>query len=154
MLYVGRLQTAHGTRVTHRRASLRSMLRSVLSLTDKIRDVKPNNLILSYLSRMLGSRLDAWFSLRMLGSLVRNFKNSPPGLTQAVLARPRAGITPDITAPTRVGRPAQAAGAPPQPPRYTMMDVKTLSGANELYHEGPHARQHRRGRRCRSGRGG
>jgi hypothetical protein len=26
-----------------------------------------------------------------------------------------------------------------------MMDVKTLSGANELYHEGvgPHARQHR-----------
>ena len=38
--------------------------------------------------------------------------------------------------------PAQAAGAPPQPPRYTMvtpwytmMDVKTLSGANELYHE-------------------
>ena len=41
--------------------------------------------------------------------------------------------------------PAQAAGAPPQPPRYTMMDVKTLSGANELYHEGPHARQRRRG---------
>jgi hypothetical protein len=41
--------------------------------------------------------------------------------------------------------PAQVAGAPPQPPRYTMMDVKTLSGANELYHEGvgPHARQHR-----------
>ena len=66
-------------------------------------------------------------------------------LPQAVLARPRAGITPDITAPTRVGRPAQAAGAPPQPPRYTMMDVKTLSGANELYHEGPHARQRRRG---------
>ena len=63
----------------------------------------------------------------------------------AVLARPRAGITPDITAPTRVGMPAQAAGAPPQPPRYTMMDVKTLSGANELYHEGPHARQRRRG---------
>jgi hypothetical protein len=26
-----------------------------------------------------------------------------------------------------------------------MMDVKTLSGANELYHEGPHARQRRRG---------
>jgi hypothetical protein len=52
-------------------------------------------------------------------------------------------------APTRVGMPAQAAGAPPQPPRYTMMDVKTLSGANEhaneLYHEGPHARQRRRG---------
>jgi hypothetical protein len=48
-------------------------------------------------------------------------------LPQAVLARPRAGITPDITAPTRVGMPAQAAGAPPQPPRYTMMDVKTLS---------------------------
>jgi hypothetical protein len=24
------------------------------------------------------------------------------------------------------------------------MDVKTLSGANELYHEGPHARQRRR----------
>jgi hypothetical protein len=34
-------------------------------------------------------------------------------LPQAVLARPRAGITPDITAPTRVGMPAQAAGAPP-----------------------------------------
>ena len=65
-------------------------------------------------------------------------------LPQAVLARPRAGITPGITAPTRVGMPAQAAGAPPQPPRYTMMDVKTLSGANELYHEGPHARQRRR----------
>jgi hypothetical protein len=28
--------------------------------------------------------------------------------------------------------PAQAAGALPQPPRYTMMDVKTLSGTNEL----------------------
>ena len=65
-------------------------------------------------------------------------------LPQAMLARPRAGITPGITAPTRVGMPAQAAGAPPQPPRYTMMDVKTLSGANELYHEGPHARQRRR----------
>jgi hypothetical protein len=26
-----------------------------------------------------------------------------------------------------------------------MMDVKTLSGANELYHEGPHARQRQRG---------
>ena len=44
-------------------------------------------------------------------------------LPQAVLARPRAGITPDVTAPTRVGMPAQAAGAAPQPPRYTMMDV-------------------------------
>jgi hypothetical protein len=65
-------------------------------------------------------------------------------LPQAVLVRPRAGITPGITAPTRIGMPAQAAGAPPQPPRYTMMDVKMLSGANELYHEGPHARQHRR----------
>jgi hypothetical protein len=52
-------------------------------------------------------------------------------LPLAVLARPRAGITPDITAPTRVGMPAQAVGAPPQPPRYTMMDAKTLSGANE-----------------------
>ena len=48
--------------------------------------------------------------------------------------------------------PAQAAGAPPQPPRYTMMDVETLSGANELYHEGPHARQRRR--RWRSGAAG
>jgi len=70
-------------------------------------------------------------------------------LPQAVLARPRAGITPDVTAPTRVGMPAQAAGAPPQPPRYTMMDVKTLSGANQRavprLHEGPHARQRRRG---------
>ena len=70
-------------------------------------------------------------------------------LPPAVLARPRAGITPDVTAPTRVGMPAQAAGAPPQPPRYTMMDVKTLSGANQRavprLHEGPHARQRRRG---------
>ena len=79
-------------------------------------------------------------------------------LPQAVLARPRAGITPDITAPTRVGRPAQAAGAPPQPPRYTMMDVKTLSGANELTTSCTTRDRTRgsasAGRRCRSGRGG
>ena len=79
-------------------------------------------------------------------------------LPQAVLARPRAGITPDITAPTRVGMPAQAAGAPPQPPRYTMMDVKK----DALTSQGPTScttRDRTRGsagagRRWRSGRGG
>ena len=79
-------------------------------------------------------------------------------LPQAVLARPRAGITPGITAPTRVGMPTQAAGAPPQPPRYTMMDVKTLSGANELTTSCTTRDRTRgsasAGRRCRSGRGG
>jgi hypothetical protein len=66
-------------------------------------------------------------------------------LPQAVLDRPREGMVPDITAPTRVGQPAAAAGAPPQPRRNVMMDVKTLSGAAELYREGPHARSTRRG---------
>jgi hypothetical protein len=57
----------------------------------------------------------------------------------AVRARPAAcgHYLPQTSppSPTRVGMPAQAAGAPPQPPRYTMMDVKTLSGVNELYYE-------------------
>ena len=69
-------------------------------------------------------------------------------LPQAVLDRPRAGMVPDITAPTRAGQPAPAAGAPPPPRRNVMMDVKTLSGAAGLYglyREGPHARSNRRG---------
>ena len=66
-------------------------------------------------------------------------------LPQAVLDRPREGMVPDITAPTRVGQPAAAADAPPPPRRNVMMDVKTLSGAAELYREGPHARSTRRG---------
>ena len=66
-------------------------------------------------------------------------------LPQAVLDAPREGIVPDITAPTRVGLRAPAAGLPPPPRRNAMMDVKTLSGANELYREGPHARSVRRG---------
>ena len=66
-------------------------------------------------------------------------------LPQAVLDRPREGMVPDITAPTRAGQPAPAAGAPPPPRRNVMMDVKTLSGAAGLYREGPHARSNRRG---------
>ena len=66
-------------------------------------------------------------------------------LPQAVLDRPREGMVPDITAPTRAGQPALAAGAPPPPRRNVMMDVKTLSGAAGLYREGPHARSNRRG---------
>jgi hypothetical protein len=59
-------------------------------------------------------------------------------LPQAVLARPRAGITPDITAPTRVGMPAQAAAQGPT--SCTTRDrTRGSSGA---------------GRRWRSGRGG
>ena len=66
-------------------------------------------------------------------------------LPQAVLDRPREGMVPDITAPTRAGQPAPAAGAPPPPRRNVMMDVKTLSGAAWLYREGTHARSNRRG---------
>ena len=66
-------------------------------------------------------------------------------LPQAVLDRPREGMVPDITAPTRAGQPAPAAGAPPPPRRNVMMDVKTLSGAAGLYREGPHARSNQRG---------
>ena len=66
-------------------------------------------------------------------------------LPQVVLANRRDGIVPDITARTRVGLGAPAAGAPPPPLRRAMMDVKTLSGAAELYHEGLHARSRRRG---------
>ena len=69
-------------------------------------------------------------------------------LPQAVLGRPREGMVPDITAPTRAGQPAPAAGAPPPPRRNVMMDVKTLSGAAGLYREGPHA-----GTRGRTGAG-
>ena len=57
-------------------------------------------------------------------------------------------MVPGITAPTRAGQPAPAAGAPPPPRRNVMMDVKTLSGAAGLYglyREGPHARSNRRG---------
>ena len=75
-----------------------------------------------------------------------SYSRADGGVTLLSIGRPRAGIPQTSpTTPTRVSMPAQAAGAPPQPPRYTMMDVKTLSGANELYHEGPHARQRRRG---------
>ena len=78
-------------------------------------------------------------------------------LPQAVLARPRAGITPDITAPTRVGMPAQAAGAPPQPPRYTMMDVKkdalTCQGPTSCTTRDRTCGSAGAGRRWRSGRG-
>ena len=39
--------------------------------------------------------------------------------------------------------------------KYTLMDVKQLTGANELYREGPHARGHGgAARRCQSERGG
>jgi hypothetical protein len=71
-------------------------------------------------------------------------------LPQAVLARPRAAITPDITAPTRVGNDAcqrrRRARHPSRTPAAEVhrdIDVKTLSGANELYHDStsrPHAR--------------
>ena len=55
-------------------------------------------------------------------------------LPPAVLNRPREGMVPDITAPTRAGQRAPAAGAPPPPKQNVMMDVKTLSGAAELSH--------------------
>ena len=41
-------------------------------------------------------------------------------LPQAVLDRPREGMVPGITAPTRAGQPAPAAGAPPPPRRNVM----------------------------------
>ena len=66
-------------------------------------------------------------------------------LPQVVLNKPRESITPDITAHTRAGLRKPPAGAPKPPMRKAMMDVKTLSGANELYHVGPHARSVRRG---------
>ena len=68
-----------------------------------------------------------------------------------MLDKPRESITPDITAHTRAGLPA---GAPKPPKRKAIMDVKTLSGANELYHERDRTRgRSGAGRRWRSRRG-
>ena len=76
-------------------------------------------------------------------------------LPQAVLDRPREGMVPDITAPTRAGQPAPAAGAPPPPDgprRNVTMDAKRSRGQPGCIARGRTRGRTGAGRPWRSGR--